>query len=159
VMIVLAALATIALLAANTMRGGESAEITEHSTAVALRAAESGAATAMDYLRANLDPVRYWSAYVTPNNATLVKPSLPGNDVLPGGSGNPFSADQQAWYSVEVLNNRTDPGLSTGKDEDARIVIRSTGHGPGDATAVIEWEVQGTSTTAPLTLIGWRQIL
>jgi hypothetical protein len=158
-MIVLAALATLALLTTSTVRGGEASETTEHANAVALRAAESGAATAMDYLRANLDPVRYWSAYVTPNNATLIKPPVPGNDVLPGRNGNPFSADQQAWYKVEVLNNRTDPGLSTGKDQDARIVIRATGHGPAGAVAVIEWEILGTSSTAPLTLIGWRQIL
>jgi len=158
-MIVLAALATIALLTANTMRGGEAAEITEHSHDVALRAAESGAAAGMDYLRAHLDPARYWSAYVTPNNATSVKPPVPGNDVPPGGSGNPFSPDQQAWYTVEILNNRTDTSFSTGKDDDARVIIHVTGHGPGDAIAVIEWEVQGTATTAPLTLIGWRVIL
>jgi Tfp pilus assembly protein PilX len=142
-LVILAALGALAMLTANAVRGGIQTVASDRFHQIAMYAAESGGAAAMDYLRANLDPKLGWSALVSPSNETVTSPdAIAGNRKLHGEAGNPFSADVKAHYSVELLNNRSDSGYATGDDNDKRIIIRSTGYGPDNAMAIIEWEVQ-----------------
>jgi hypothetical protein len=68
-------------------------------------------------------------------------PDIVGNQALPGTPENLFSTDITAWYEVEVLNNLDDDGYAVGDDEDGRVIIRSTGHGPSGTVARVEWQV------------------
>jgi hypothetical protein len=155
--IILTSLATLSGLTVITTRGTMSAETNDRFHTIATRAAESGAASAMDYLRAQIPTG--WTAFVSANNANPVTLTFPANGVGPGGTNNQFHSDQQAYYNVIVLNNRTDPGFTTGTDTDLDLIIQSTGYGPNGAVSVIEWEVKGVAVGQPLTLIGWREIL
>lgn len=159
-MIVMSALATLSGLTVLTVQGGLSTTTHDRFHGMATYAAESGCAAAMDFLRANLNPVSGWLAFISPSNSAIVKPPFLGNDKLPGDPQNPFSADQQSWYSVEILNNRGDTGFVGGTDDDKRVIIRATGHGPQQAIAIIEWEIVGDPAKAPLslTLVGYRQV-
>src|SRR5690606_786689 len=80
----------------------------------------------------------------TPPTATS---AIPGNNILPGVAGNPFTTSLGASYSVVVLNNRADTGGVT--DTDSAVLIRSTGYGPDGAKAVIEWEVRSNFNFQP----------
>jgi hypothetical protein len=53
----------------------------------------------------------------------------------------------QGWYSVEILNNPSDPRLAAGEDSDARVILRATGRGPNGAIAIVELEVSGAGAT------------
>jgi hypothetical protein len=146
-MIVLAALGTLSSLTVVTVRGGIATAGNDRFHSVAVYAAESGAAAAMDFLRANVNLSTGWKAYISPNNANPPQPNLPGNNQDIGTTGNPFTSDMQGWYSVQILNNRSDSGFATGLDNDKRVVIRSTGYGPNGAIAIVEWEINAQSVT------------
>lgn len=111
---------------------------------VALHAAEAGVAAAMDALRGQHDPNNHWTTLVTPENQDVeLCESIAGNGVKPGEEGNLFSPDRKSWYEVQIQNNVSDPGFADGEDDDARVVIRSTGHGPNQARVILEVEVSG----------------
>jgi hypothetical protein len=136
----------IALLAAQ---GGLSGTTHDRFQSVALHAAEAGVAVAMDALRNNHDPTEHWSALVTPENQDIEQwTDLPGNGAPPGDGDNLFSSDRKAWYEVELRNNVADRGFVAGEDDDARLIIRSTGHGPDGARVILEVEISGQSLTS-----------
>jgi Tfp pilus assembly protein PilX len=111
---------------------------------VALHAAEAGVAAAMDALRTQHDDSSHWSALVEPENQDVeLCDTIAGNGVPPGEEGYLFSPDRNAWYEVHIQNNVSDPGFAAGDDDDARVVIRSTGHGPNQARVILEVEVSG----------------
>ncbi|HEY6173116.1 MAG TPA: hypothetical protein VIX73_01685 [Kofleriaceae bacterium] len=146
-MIVLAALGTLSALTVVSVQGGIATAGNERFHAIAVYAAESGGAAAMDFLRKNVNLSTGWKSYISASNASPQQPNLPGNNQLNGAAGNLFSADIMGWYSVTVLNNRGDTGYATGDDNDKRVVIRSTGYGPNGAVAVIEWEITAQNIT------------
>jgi hypothetical protein len=136
----LAALGGITALAAT---GSSRAAGAGRFKQIALYAAESGAASGIDYLRRMSAQGVAWNAFVSSNNFAPVSPAdIVGNGIQPGDAGNPFSEDSQAWYEVVILNNESDPGLATAEDRDNRLILRATGHGPDGALAQIEWEVR-----------------
>lgn len=146
-MIVLTSLATLGSLTVVSVQGGIATSNNDRFHATAVYAAESGGAVAMDFLRKNVNLATGWGAYVSPNNQSPVKPGIPGNNAVFGSPGNLFSQDVRGSYSVEIYNNRTDPGFAAGTDSDARVIIRSTGYGPDGAIAILEWEISATSIT------------
>ncbi len=148
-MIVLVALATLSGLTVVSVQGGIATTSNERFHTLAVYAAESGGAAAMDYLRANVgNGGAGWSTYVAANGAATPLAAI-GNNVAPGVTGNPLDLDVRSSYTVEVYNNRSDPGYAAGNDLDNRVVVRSTGHGPNGAVAIIEWDLQaGTQSTA-----------
>ncbi len=141
-MIVLSALGLLSMLTLMNVRSGMQTSAGDRFRATAMYAAESGAAAAMDYLRTRINPSSGWTLYLD-----TVPADLPGNDKPVGDADNPFSSDLQAWYHVEILNNRNDSGFATSTDNDKRVVIRSTGYGPDNATAVIEWEIKSNTVS------------
>jgi len=142
-LIVLSALGTLGMLALTSARSSTRTTANDRFHSVALYAAESGGAAAMEYLRANLDPTDGWSAAL----AASTWDSIAGNNVAHGTPGNPFSDDLPASYSVAILNNRSDSGFAGGTDTDRRVIIRSTGYGPERAVAILEWEIQSSAST------------
>jgi Tfp pilus assembly protein PilX len=177
-LIVLSALATLGSLTVVSVQSSLKTSTNDRTQTVARYAAESGGAAAMDFLRNHFDPSTGWSAYVRPSNrpfpAPLAAPELPSSGALPGTADNLFSADQNAWFSVTLLNNRGDAGFVAGADNDGQVIIRSTGHGPQGSVAIVEWEVSriGEQPAAPppppwpaiapgvpLVLVGWRIVL
>jgi hypothetical protein len=142
-LIVLSALGTLGMLSIIGIRSSSQTTANDRFHSIALYAAESGGAAAMEYLRANLDPNTGWTSLLSPGAIDDVA----GNNVAHGASGNPFSSDIKASYMVEIFNNRNDTGYSSGTDTDKRVIIRSTGYGPDRAVAVIEWEVQSSAST------------
>jgi hypothetical protein len=142
-MVVLTALGTLGMITLSGNRSSVQTTANDRFHSIALYAAESGGAAAMEYLRANLDPDTGWTALL----AAGALDSVPGNDAQPGTPENPFSADIGASYTIELLNNRSDSGYASGTDTDKRVIIRSTGYGPDRAVAVVEWEVQSSATT------------
>ena len=166
-MIVLVALGTIAGLTVISVQGGSATANTHRFSSMALYAAESGAAAAMQFLKANVHPEtgpaadRYFSLLVEPGNTSPQSPAgIPGNNLQPGATGNLLSSDQQGWYEVTLLNNRSDPGLVAGNDLDGIILIQVTGHGPNGAIKKLEWEVRSPTgvVNAPLVLLGWHEV-
>ena len=146
-MVVLSALGALSALTVVSVQGGIATAGNERFHAIAVYAAESGGAAAMDFLRKNVNLTTGWKNYISARNASPPQPNLPGNNQLNGAGGNLFSADVMGWYSVQVLNNRTDTGFATGDDNDKRVVIRSTGYGPNGAVAVVEWEINAQNVT------------
>lgn len=144
-LIVLGALGTLSALTVVSVQGGLATAGNDRYHTIAVYAAESGGAAAMDFLRQNINQSTGWTAYVSPKNASPQQPAFPGNNQAVGASGNVFTADTQAAYSVQILNNRNDPGYVAGTDSDKRVVIRSTGYGPNGAVAVIEWDISGAA--------------
>ena len=144
-LIVLGALGTLSALTVVSVRGGLATAGNDRYHSIAVYAAESGGAAAMDFLRKNINLSTGWTAYVSAKNTTPQQPAFTGNNQAIGSAGNVFSADTLAWYSVQVLNNRSDPGYTLGSDSDKRVVIRSTGYGPNGAVAVIEWDLSGAA--------------
>lgn len=148
-MIALTGLVALGGVTVLSVKGGVAATGQERFNSVALYAAESGAAVGMDYLRVNIDPATNWTAMIAPyNTSPPVITALPGNGILPGDTGNPFTTSLQAWYEVTVLNNRDDAGFALGTDLDRRVTIRSVGHGPDGAIAIIEWSVGSSGLTS-----------
>ncbi len=155
-MIVVTGLLATAIIAASTVQSGVSAAAADRNSMVALHAAESGLAAGRHFLSNNLG----WSPLVEPNN---VNPQLPllitGNTLLPGVAGNLFDAKMLAWYEVTILNNPSDPGLLAGTDDDTRVILRVTGHGPSSSLVVVEVEVTLIGAPGgPLGVFGWRQV-
>ena len=146
-MIVLTALGALGALTVVSVQGGIASASSDRFHAIAVYAAESGGAAAMDFLRKNINLTTGWKSYLSPSNATPPQPNLPGNNQDVGTGGNPFSSDMQGSYKVEILNNRSDTGFATGDDNDKRVIIRATGYGPNGAVAVVEWEITGQSVT------------
>jgi hypothetical protein len=166
-LIVMSSLATLGSLTVVSVQSSLKASTNDRSQTVALYAAESGGAFAMDLLRRTFDPASHWGVYVTlPSNPVvpLTGPALPSSGALPGSPNNPFSVDQNAWFSVEILNNRNDPGYFLGRDDDEQVIVRSTGHGPQGSVAILEWEIHWSLPTPPGTtvrmiLLGWHVVL
>lgn len=163
-LIVMSALATLGSLTVVSTQSSLKTSTNNRAQTIAMYAAESGAAVAMEFLRHHFDPntantFSDWSAYLTQSNANvgLVPTSdIPSNGVRPGdpSGNNLFSADQNAWYEIQLYNNRNDPKFNDAPgqcDGDGRLIIRSTGHGPQGSVAIIEWEVQRTDYTR-----GWQ---
>lgn len=145
--VIVAMLAMIALMSLGglstlAVRGGLASSGHDRFRSIALYAAESGAASATDYLRSRVFADVGWSDYVEPNNNPIFTgDDIPGNRIQPGDLGNLFSPELKAWYDVVILNNIDDPGFALGNDGDHRVVVRSTGHGPGGTVVQIEVEV------------------
>jgi Tfp pilus assembly protein PilX len=146
-MIVLSALGTLSALTVVSVQSGIATAGNERFHAIAVYAAESGGAAAMDFLRKNVNLATGWKNYISASNSSPQQPNLPGNNQQNGAAGNLFSADVMGWYSVTVYNNRSDSGYATGDDNDKRVVIRATGYGPNGAIAVIEWEISAQNIT------------
>lgn len=146
-LIVLGALGTLSALTVVAVQGGIATAGNDRFHSIAVYAAESGGAAAMDFLRKNLNLSTGWTAYVSAKNANPPQPALPGNNAVSGNASNLFNADTLGWYSVQILNNRGDTGYATGADNDKRVIIRSTGYGPNGAVAVIEWDISGVNAT------------
>lgn len=138
-MIVLTALGTLGMLTVLSVRGGVQTSANDRFHTIALYAAESGGAAAMEYLRSVIDPHAGWTNVLATGPVIA---DIPGNEKLPGDADNPFADDLRAHYRVEVYNNQSDSGYATGTDTDKRVVIRATGYGPDGAMAMIEWDVQ-----------------
>jgi hypothetical protein len=150
-LIAVGGLITLGGMTVLSVQGGLSAISHDRHRSAALYAAESGAAVAMIYLRANVQAKpAYWNDFVNPSNLNPQRPAdLHGNGVLPGESDNIFSADMVAWYEIEILNNVEDPDFDLGNDADGTVIIRSTGHGPNGSTAQVEWQVQAADVLTP----------
>jgi hypothetical protein len=150
-LIAIGGLITLGGITVLSVQGGLAAVSHDRHRSAALYAAESGAAVAMIYLRANVEPApAYWGALVNPaNDPPSIPADLAGNGAQPGDADNVFSDDMVAWYEVEILNNRADPGYAVGDDTDHTVIIRSTGHGPNGATAQVEWQVKVNAGPAP----------
>jgi hypothetical protein len=173
-LIVMSSLAALGSLTVVSMESGIKTSTNDRAQTIALYAAESGAAVAMDFLRANFNtttnnpPGTAWSAYVTRSNNNVVSvPTalIPSNGVAARQPGNLFGNDQNASYDIQLFNNRDDPGFAavSDNDTDGRIIIRVTGRGPQGALAILEWEVQrvsfwreqaGAPPPAPLAPVG-----
>jgi hypothetical protein len=152
-LIALTGLISLAGLTVMSVQGGIATSGAERFNSIALYAAESGASAAMDTLRKELTcsvGCTFPSKFVSASNASPPKPTeIPGNQKQPGDPQNLFKMN--AWYEVEILNNRADPSFAAGADMDGDLIIRSTGHGPDGATAQVEWEINGNRATAAST--------
>ena len=180
-LIVMSSLATLGSLTVVSVQSSLKASTNDRSGSIATYAAESGGALAIEFLRTNfVENTTFWSAYTHQKNLTIEVPAFPSNGALPGAPANPFSADQNAWFNVEILNNRDDPNFAfpspgpPGNDGDGQLIIRSTGHGPQGSVAIIEWEIRrfvnplqplppplpgNPNTTIPVILLGWHIVL
>lgn len=127
-----------------SVRGGTASTASDRFHVIARYAAESGAMMAMEHLRqfgAGGDPKL--SEFV--DAGTLTAPvgrpltELAAHNKLPGVTGNPFTASMGAWFYVEIYNDRAE--AASGDDTNDRVIIRSTGHGPDNATSIVEWDV------------------
>ncbi len=152
---VLALVATTSLLAlgaltVTTVRAELLAAGQGRSSQQALYVAESGVHAGVDFLRTHCETVDLFTQWMSPGNQAPQQPSgVVGNNAAPGTPANPFGADDtSSWYSVEILNNAGDPGLDAGTDTDGIVVIRSTGHGPGQTVAKVTVTVQNDTCLA-----------
>jgi hypothetical protein len=138
-LVILSALGTLGMLTVGGVRAGIKTTGNDRFHSIALYAAESGGAAAMDYLRGVVDPTTGFTALLQSGQPS--PDEIVGNNKLPGATGNPFSDDMHAYYRVEISNNRSDSGYATSTDNDKRVVIRATGYGPDGAVAIIEWDL------------------
>ncbi len=151
-MLVLVALISLGGLTTLSVQGGLATSGHERFRSVALYAAESGAAIGMDFLRSRVSAANGWSDYVYANNddgsggPPPLNLEIPGNGVAPGDAGNLFGASMKAWYEIRILNNREDPDYAAGNDNDKRVILQVTGHGPNGTVAQIEWDVKADGT-------------
>ncbi len=147
-LIALTGLASLGGLTVLAVQGGIATSSSDRFKTIALYAAETGAASAMDWLRKQVvingtTATNGWTALVSASNATPSSPTeIPGNQRQPGDAGNLMSPEMNAWFEIQILNDRADPGFVAGQDINSRILIRSTGHGPDGATAQVEWDIQ-----------------
>lgn len=142
-LIALTGLASLGGLTVLAVQGGIATSSSDRFKTIALYAAETGAASALDWSRKVvginlLNGTNGWGP-------VLATPSLvdqiPGNKRPPGDPGNLMSPEMNAWFEVEILNDRADPGYASGFDLNSRVLIRVTGHGPDGASAQVEWDV------------------
>jgi hypothetical protein len=145
-LLALTGLITLGSLTVLSVQGGMATAGHDRFQALALYAAESGAAAAVDYLRRTYRGTSgRWSEFVHQNNDPIEHPTgIPGNKAGPTSSENLFTSGMQTWYDVAILNNLDDPGLKqiNGPDLDGRVIIRSTGYGPNGTVAQVELEIQ-----------------
>ncbi|MEO7730685.1 MAG: hypothetical protein ABIY55_06915 [Kofleriaceae bacterium] len=157
-LIVMSSLATLGSLTVVSVQSSLKASTNDRSQTVAMYAAESGGAAAMQFLRTgtNFHQDFGWSAFVLPNGAPreLLNTELPSSGALPGDPNNLFSPDLNAHFVIEIINNRTDDHYAqtapaNQNDHDGVVIIRATGHGPQNSVAIIEWEVQRVAPPGP----------
>jgi hypothetical protein len=155
-LIVMSALATLGSLTVVSMQSSIQMSTNDRAQTIAMYAAESGAAVAMDFLRKHFSVTgnlsTSWGQYLKEGNTPpLVDMStaIPSSDARPGSTDpdhpNLFGPGLNAWYHIDLLNNRDDPNYPAAQgtnDNDGIVIIRSTGHGPNGSLAIIEWEVQ-----------------
>lgn len=159
--IVVALIVLSALLMAGTItivkvQRGTRASSQARFQSIALFAAESGIASGMEFLRTNVHPTTFFSAFVSPENTSVqTPPGIAGNSIAHLDPGNVFSGDTEMSYEVSVLNNVDDPGFVAGDDTDAVVTLRSVGKGPGTSLVVLEVSVDA-SAPGPLQVIRWR---
>ncbi|GAB4567949.1 MAG: hypothetical protein Tsb0020_20920 [Haliangiales bacterium] len=177
VMMALVALTALGTITIVTVRSVVASATHDRFRSMALMAAEAGAAVAMDYVRTRRAPAPiHWTALVAPKNFPPVIPAdLPGNGILPGQPGNLFNPDYEAWYEVEIRNNRDDgdyeappaaaeaghQGYILGEDRDAHLLLRVTGHGPNNAATLIEIDIAakiGAPNASPFHILGWNRV-
>jgi Tfp pilus assembly protein PilX len=149
-LIALTGLGTLGTITMLSVEGGLSAATADRSHAIALLAAESGAAAGLDFLRRlSYSQYNWFSNNIRASNiGAETPPAIRGNERMPGQSGNVFSADMKAWYRVTIYNNETDPNFANSStsdsiDSDGFVVLESIGYGPNRAVATIRVEVQG----------------
>jgi hypothetical protein len=152
-LIILVALGTIAGLTVISVQGGSAQTSAQRFSAMALYAAESGAASTMVWLK-----TRPFNAGRFTSVLTAGVTDIPGNGILPGQAGNLLSGDQQGWYEVTLRDNANDPSANAAQDDDGIIIIQVTGHGPNGAMKRMEWEVRRDDTTNAMVLLGWRDV-
>ncbi len=141
--LIMLALITLAGLSRLAAVGANKSTNHDYFKSIALYSAESGLAAGMDFLRKNRNAGENWSEFVSPNNETPPSPfQVPGNNVLNGESGNLFSPKMVAWYRVTIYNNENDTGFQSGTDDDARVILRSVGHGPDGSRVILEVDVR-----------------
>lgn len=163
-LIVLSSLATLGTLTVISIQSSLKASTNDRSSTIAQYAAESGAAMAIEHLRQVFQPTDGWTGVLDPVNSLKLIPltGILANNKPPGDPDNPFSIDQNAWFEIEVRNNRNDPhaGLAVPvKDFDGQVVIHVTGHGPQNSVAIVEWEIQRFSPPpGPPTVAPWPVI-
>lgn len=153
--VVMASLIGVAGIAAMSVQSNIASSSTDRAKVIALYSAESGAIAAMSVLHSTYSISTKWQSWFDTATRDTQTTTIPANgqSACQGVSGEDcneyFTPDQQARYEVEIFNNPTDPGAVwdaasqafLGTDTDGRVVIRSTGYGPNNATARIEWEV------------------
>jgi hypothetical protein len=144
-LIVMSALATLGSLTVVSVQSSLKASTNDRSQAIALYAAESGAAYTMDFLKANWNVD--WKTYFTVANIPFTPdPRFPANQARPNPADIPFTRDQNSWFDIQIFNNRDDIGFNINPpdnlDNDKQVIIRATGHGPQESVAVVEWEVK-----------------
>jgi hypothetical protein len=141
-MVSLAGLLGLGMVSVLTLGGGVAAAANERFKIVATYAAESGLAAGMAYLREQYTLNTYWTSLVSPSNGDPQSPeAIPGNHATDDSEEYLFTDGSSAWYEVIMLNNPSDPSFAAGVDSDGRMVIRSTGHGPNGAIAILELEI------------------
>ena len=169
-LIVMSSLATLGSLTVVSVQSSLKASTNDRAGSIAMYAAESGIALAIEFLRTNWTGPGSWMTYIRPSNSPKVFPPFPSNGAQPTSTDNPFGADQNASFQVETLNNRGDTGYLLGTDDDDQILLRATGHGPQGSVAIIECEIRryplppppapaGLPTTTPVILVGWHVVL
>ena len=151
-LVVLVALGTIAGLTVISVQGGSAQASAHRFSAMALYAAESGAAVATSWLANRYHPSKRFTAVLGETPA-----ELPGNGVRPGQDGNLLSDDQQGWYEVTLRNNPNDAG-GDDRDTDGIVVIEVTGHGPNGAMRRLEWVVGKDTAANTMAFVGWRDL-
>jgi hypothetical protein len=157
--VVLLALVGVAGLSVLSVQRGLNVSGAQRAQSQALMAAESGIAAAAAFMRTHIAQGTNWSAYCSPSNSSPQSPTLiVGNNALPGTSGNPFTSTLEIWYEVTLYNNVQDPGFVGGTDDDAVMIVRSTGHGPDGARVILEVEITAVATgAADATCVGYAQ--
>jgi Tfp pilus assembly protein PilX len=169
-LIVMSSLATLGSLTVVSVQSSLKASTNDRAGSIAMYAAESGIALTVEFLRTNWTGPGTWAIYIRPENSPTVTPAFPSNGALPDNPNNPFGADQNAWFQVETLNNRSDTGYLGGTDDDDQIVLRATGHGPQGSVAIIECEIRryplpppaapaSLPSTTPVIFVGWHVVL
>jgi hypothetical protein len=145
-MIVMTALLGLGALALLGVQSELKSTASSRSSQATLYTAESGVMSALDYLRNNCSSSNLFTAFVTPSNANPIQPvGVYGNNTLAGAAGNPFDPASEAWYSVTILNNPSDPGFAAGNDTDGIIIVHSVGHGHDGAVQTVEIQVQNNN--------------
>ena len=126
-MLAMVALISLGGLSTLAVRGGLASSGHDRFRAVALYAAESGAAAGVDYLRSRVhsDINIGWTDYVNADNdPPFFTEDIPGNGKKPGELGNLFSQGlppEKTYRGVvsrsKFLNNLDDDGLSHGPED------------------------------------------
>lgn len=160
-LLALTGLAVLGAVTVSSVQSGLAAASAERGATAARYAAESGLASAMQFLRAHA----YYSGTMFSNNirkdgAWEESASVRGHDVPPSDSDNLFSADyrakQQTWFTVQFRNNVDDPNFSdqdaednNWEDSDGRIVVRVVGYALEGARIGLEAELKASISTDP----------